>query len=278
MMNQTVTQNKSQPPKGFFGNFLKIFAALTMFVDHIALTLVYAMLAKSPDYLDLLFSGEATAEEITAIPQNYLDLYSIYTVMRLVGRIAFPLFAFLLFEGFLHTSNYKKYLLRIGILALVAEIPYNLVVSTVNTGTAKFFYPQLQNTVFTLLIALVMLYLMKRVENDDFTPAGATRRMLLQFAAAFVLCIVAYIARTDYSYMGVLLIAVFYFCRNNKKMQVLLGGALLVCLGGELTSLLALIPIWMYNGILIPSKKFKYFFYIFYPAHLLVLFLLSLLI
>lgn len=278
MLNQTISQNKTQPPKGFLSNFLKLFAAMTMLVDHAALTLVFAKLAKHQDYLDLLFSGEAAAEEIAAIPQDYLNLYSIYTVMRLVGRIAFPLFAFLLFEGFLHTSNYKRYLLRIGILAIVSEIPYNLMVSTVNTGTPKVFYPQLQNTVFTLFLALVMLYLMKRAENDLITPAGATRRMLLQFAAAFAFCIVAYVARTDYSYMGILLIAVFYFCKNNKKMQILLGATLLLCLGGELTSLLAFIPIWMYNGILIPSKKFQYFFYIFYPAHLLVLFLLSLLL
>lgn len=278
MFNQTISQNKTQPPKGFLGNFLKLFAAMTMFVDHAALTLVFARLAKHQDYLDLLFSGEAGAEEIAAIPQDYLNLYSVYTIMRLVGRIAFPLFAFLLFEGFQHTSDYKRYLLRLGILAVVSEIPYNLVVSAVNTGTPKLFYPQLQNTVFTLFLALGMLYLMKRAENNLISPAGATRRMLLQFAIVFAFCIVAYIAHTDYSYMGILLIAVFYFCRNNKKMQVLLGAILLLCLGGELTSLLAFIPIWMYNGILIPSKRFQYFFYIFYPAHLLVLFLLSLLL
>ena len=276
MTNQTTKTNKSQISQGFPGNMLKIFAALTMLLDHAALTVVYAMLAKQPEYLDLVFSTDATAEEIAAIPVDYMNLYTTYTVMRLVGRIAFPIFAFLIYEGFLHTKNFKKYLLRVGVLALVSEIPFNLVVSTVNTGSASVFYPQLQNTVFTLFLGLLTLWGMKRFESPDITVKATFKQMFGQLLVVCAAAVIAIVCRTDYSYLGILLIAVFYFFRNSKKMQILLG--CLLFLSTNIASLLAFVPIAMYNGMLLRSKKFQYFFYIFYPAHLLVLYLISMLI
>lgn len=275
MLNQTTTGNNSTIQKGLPGNFLKIFAALTMLIDHAALFLVYTKLARSEEYLDLLFSTGATEEQIAAIPADYMNLYSTYTIMRLVGRIAFPIFCFLLYEGFMHTSNIKRYLLRIGLCALVSEIPFNLMVSRVNTGTAKFFYPQMQNTVFTLLLALLMLCGMKHLEVKELTLKAAMRQMFGQLLCVCAACAAAFFCRTDYTYQGILLAAVFYYCRNSKKMQIILG--CVVFLSTNIAALLAFIPIAMYNGTLIVSKKFKYFFYIFYPAHLLVLYLLSLL-
>lgn len=274
MTNQTTTANNSQIAQGFPGNMLKIFAALTMLLDHTALTVVYAMLAKQSDYLALVFSADATTEELAALPADYLNLYTTYTVMRLVGRIAFPIFAFLLYEGFVHTKNIKKYLLRIGILALLSEIPYNLVVSAVNTGSASVFYPQLQNTVFTLFLGLLTLCGMKHFESMDISPKATIRQMLGQLLVVCAAAVLAILCRTDYSYLGILLIAVFYFFRNSKKLQIILGCILF--LGNNVASLLAFIPIGMYNGMLLRSKKFQYFFYIFYPAHLLVLYVLSL--
>lgn len=273
MTNQTTTTNNSQMTQGFPGNMLKIFAALTMLIDHAALTVVYTMLAKQPDYLALVFSTDATTEELAAIPADYFNLYTTYTVMRLVGRIAFPIFAFLLYEGFLHTQNIKKYLLRLGILALVSELPYNLIVSTVNTGTASLFYPQLQNTVFTLFLGLLTLCGMKHFECTDLSPKATMRQMFGQLLIVCVAAVLAIVCRTDYSYLGILLIAVFYFFRNSKKLQILLGCILF--LGTNVASLLAFIPIGMYNGMLLRSKKFQYFFYIFYPVHLLALYVLS---
>lgn len=276
MLNQTTTGNNSTIQKGLPGNFLKIFAALTMLIDHAALFLVYTKLTRSEEYLDLLFSTGATEEQIAAIPADYMNLYSTYTIMRLVGRIAFPIFCFLLYEGFMHTSNIKRYLLRIGLCALVSEIPFNLMVSRVNTGTAKFFYPQMQNTVFTLLLALLMLCGMKHLEVKELTLKAAMRQMFGQLLCVCAACAAAFFCRTDYTYQGILLAAVFYYCRNSKKMQIILG--CVVFLSTNIAALLAFIPIAMYNGTLIVSKKFKYFFYIFYPAHLLVLYLLSLLV
>lgn len=281
MMNQTTATNSSGPKSGFPANFLKIFAAMTMFIDHAAITLIYAKLAAYPEYLTLVFSTDATTEQIATIPADYLNLYSVYTVMRLVGRIAFPIFAFLIYEGFMHTSNYKRYLLRVGLCALVAEIPFNLIVTTASPifGLAdvstSFFYPDYQNTVFTLFIALLMLYGMKHFEAaDNSLPNAALKQWFGQLFCVLVACVLTVFARTDYSYIGILFIAELYFFRTSKKMQILFG--CIIMLTTNFAALLAFVPIAMYNGIQIPSKKLKYFFYIFYPAHLLVLYLISL--
>ncbi|MDD5899463.1 MAG: TraX family protein [Lachnospiraceae bacterium] len=280
MTNQITTTDISQPSSGFPANFLKIFAALTMLIDHAAVTLVYARLAKFPEYLTLIFSADATAEELAAIPADYLTIYSMYSIMRLVGRIAFPIFAFLVFEGFLHTSDYKKYLLRVGLCALAAELPFNLIISTVapiygqTDGTASLFYPQHQNTVFTLFLALLMLYAMKRFETTEVLPKAAFKQWFGQILCVLAACVIAVLTRVDYSYIGILYVAVLYFFRNSKKLQILFG--CIIFLSVNIASLLAFVPIAMYNGTLIRSKKFKYFFYIFYPVHLLVLYLISL--
>lgn len=281
MTNQTTMTNNSQPQSGFPANFLKIFAALTMLIDHAALTIVYAKLAKFPEYLSLIFSTDATAEQLSAIPADYLNIYSTYSVMRLVGRIAFPIFAFLVFEGFMHTSNYKRYLIRLGLCALIAEIPFNLIVTNaaplygLDNVTTSIFYPQYQNTVFTLFLALLMLYGMKHFEavDADITPKVALKQWLGQLLCVLAACVLSVVARFDYSYIGILFIAVLYFFRTNKKMQIVFG--CIVFLSTNIAALLAFVPIAMYNGHLIRSKKFKYFFYIFYPAHLLVLYLIS---
>lgn len=280
MTNQSTMTNNSQPQSGFPANFLKIFAALTMLIDHAAITLVYAKLAKFPEYLSLVFSTDATAEQIAAIPADYLNTYSAYTVMRLVGRIAFPIFAFLIYEGFMHTSNCKRYLLRVGICALLAEIPFNLVVTgapMIHGWTdvkTSFFFPQYQNTVFTLFLGLLMLYGMKKFEATEITTKSAMKQWLGQLLCILVACVLSVVARLDYSYIGILFIAVLYFFRNSKIMQLVFG--CIIFLSTNIASLLAFVPIGMYNGQNIRNKKFQYFFYIFYPAHLLVLYLITL--
>ncbi len=283
MTNQTTLQNKSTPQTGFPANFLKIFAALTMLIDHIAVTLVYANLAKEPGYWNILTSEDSNEWMISLVPDNYKNLCSIYFILRRVGRIAFPLFAFLLVEGFIHTSNYKRYLTRVGICALAAEIPFNLVVTTAsglytNLDGVKtsIFCWQYQNTVFTFFIGLLMLLGMRYFEAKDATPKAAFRQMLGQIACVVVAGLVSVLLRTDYNFFGILAIAVFYIFRHSKKMMILLG--CLVFLQYDIACLMAFIPIYMYNGIEVPARKLKYFFYIFYPAHLLVLFLASLFI
>lgn len=261
---------------GLPGNMLKIFAAMTMLLDHAALTVVYVLLEKHPDYWKLVTSTESTTEQLSAIPADYMNLFTIYTILRLVGRIAFPIFCFLIYEGFVHTSDVKRYLTRLGILALVSELPFNLIVSRVNTGKSALFYPQLQNTVLALFLALLMLTVMKRMEAAEITPKATIKQFIGQLVCLLVFAVVAILCRVDYSYLGILAIGAFYLFRNSKKLQIICGAVLF--LSSNIAALFAFIPIYMYNGTLLRSKKFQYFFYIFYPAHLLVLYGISLLL
>ncbi len=276
MLNQTSSTNNSDMQSGLPGNILKIFAAMTMLLDHAALTVVYVLLEKHPDYWKLVTSTESTTEQLSAIPADYMNLFTIYTILRLVGRIAFPIFCFLIYEGFVHTSDVKRYLTRLGILALVSELPFNLIVSRVNTGKSALFYPQLQNTVLALFLALLMLTVMKRMEADEITPKATIKQFIGQLVCLLVFAVVAILCRVDYSYLGILAIGAFYLFRNSKKLQIICGAVLF--LSSNIAALFAFIPIYMYNGTLLRSKKFQYFFYIFYPAHLLVLYGISLLL
>ena len=186
-----------------------------------------------------------------------------WLIMRCIGRLAFPIFVFLLVEGFQHTSNVKKYLFRLGAFALISEIPFDL---ALNGKLLEFSY---QNVFFTLFLGLLAIYLISMAEK-----ALAGRPILQSFLSgviALVISLMAVILRTDYDYRGVLLIVAFYIFRRSK---ILMSLALLFVVGylfGDIETFaaLAIIPIAFYNGE--KGKSMKYFFYIFYPAHLLLL-------
>lgn len=274
------TQNTSAgrpQTQGMNANFLKLFAALTMLIDHAAITIVFKLLQKTPDFTAswaLAHASDATEEQLAAISPEFSSLFTMMQTMRLIGRIAFPIFCFLIYEGFCHTKDIKKYLLRLLACAVLAEIPFNLVSSGYFGTKAALLYPDMQNTIWSLLIALLMLCGMKFFEAKDISMKSSMIQMLTQFALTVVACLIAVLLKTDYSYLAPLLVAIFYFCRQNKKLQILLGCILFLPV--NIAHLFAFIPIAMYNGERIPSKKFNLFFYIFYPAHLLVLFLLTL--
>jgi len=275
--NSSAVQNA--PVKGFNANFLKIFAALTMLIDHAAVTIVFAMLRATPNFdanWEILCDANSTAEQLAALPSDFANLFSVHQTMRLIGRIAFPIFCFLIYEGSKHTTNMRKYLLRLAICAVVSEIPFNLVLSLYNTGEATLLYPQTQNTVFTMLISLTMLFLMQKVEASEVSVAASIKQFMLQFAIVIAACMLALFLRTDYSYIGPLLCAIFYYCKNNKFLQIALG--CMVLLPINVAHLFAFVPIFLYNETIFPSKKFKLFFYVFYPAHLLILFLVTMIL
>lgn len=119
--------------RGFSGSTIKIFAMITMLIDHTAAVVLQR----------LITIGENS---------NSIDsaLYFIYVLMRLIGRLAFPIFCFLLVEGFLHTRSQKKYALRLAAFALISEVPFDLALF----GKINFGY---QNVFFTLLIGLLVL-------------------------------------------------------------------------------------------------------------------------
>lgn len=201
-----------------------------------------------------------------------------------LGRLAFPIFAFQIAEGFARTHDAKRYRRRMFLFALLSEIPFDLIMG------GSVFYPFHQNVLFTFWLALWLLCALERAKN-------APKPLYLLWGAA--LMAVGYVAGTltmvDYFGCGVATVLLFYLCRDipfgwllqlvglwyfNVELLggyyyefTLLGHPVSLCQQG--LAVLALLPIWLYNGK--PggqSRVVRRVCYVFYPAHLLVLYLL----
>lgn len=195
-------------------------------------------------------------------------------VLRCVGRLAFPIFAFFIAEGYAHTRNFGRYFRRLAILAVVSEIPFNLENGAVFDLTR-------QNVLWTFCLALLTLRGLEALgrERGFGRWAGCGLVLAAGFAAGELL-------RTDYGGWGVVTVALLYLCRNGKyaKLWLLLamaavnglgmGSLTMPVFGGEMPiqifAVAALPVIWLYNGQAGP-KGLRRAFYVFYPAHLLVL-------
>ncbi|MEF9840157.1 MAG: TraX family protein [Lachnospiraceae bacterium] len=177
-----------------------------------------------------------------------------YNIFQIIGRIAFPIFCFLLVEGFFHTHDIKKYLIRLGVFALISEIPFDLALR----GTFIEFTHQ--NVLFTLFLGLLSLYILSR-------PYSPLRRI----GGVIFLMVLAEVLRTDYGSTGILMILLFFTFREKLLWKVLSVTFVNIFLGRGIQSFgaLALIPIALYNGE--EGKKLQYFFYAYYPLHLLII-------
>ena len=184
-------------------------------------------------------------------------LFPQLTLLRILGRIAFPIFAYTLVEGFIHTHDLKKYMIRLGAFALVSEIPFDLAVS------GKMIEFGHQNVFFTLFLGVVMLSLYVRTNNT-----------IKQLAVVAITVFISRFLNVDYSGMAIMMIFLFYYLREKKTEKLFAAGILILLMAGkiQLFSLLAFIPIALYNGERGP--KMKAFFYAFYPVHLLALYLI----
>ena len=196
------------------------------------------------------------------------------SVLRCVGRLAFPIFAFFIAEGYAHTRDFGRYFRRLAILAVVSEIPFNLENGAVFDLTR-------QNVLFTFCLALLTLRGLEALgrERGFGRWAGCGLVLAAGFAAGELL-------RTDYGGWGVVTVALLYLCRDGKyaKLWLLLamaavnglgmGSLTMPVFGGEMPiqifAVAALPVIWLYNGQAGP-KGLRRAFYVFYPAHLLVL-------
>jgi len=190
-----------------------------------------------------------------------------YLICRLIGRLAFPIYAFLIVEGFYHTRNIKKYLLRLGIFALISEVPFDLAFYN------KWFYGKHQNIFFTLFLGLLTIYLINMAENKYKEKMLVVN--LVNTAITLASCFLAVLLKTDYKFTGILLIVAFYLFRGNKLMSAIT----MVILSGNIIqafSALSIIPISFYNGK--KGRNIKYLFYVFYPAHLIILYLIHLIV
>ena len=218
------------------GTTLKWIAVISMLIDHTAEILIN--------------HNTALTDPIWA---------QIYVLMRGIGRIAFPIYAFLLVEGFLHTRDVKKYLARMLTFAVVSEIPFDLAVFHTP------FYWGYQNVFFTLFLGLLALAGESVGHQSSGMFAGAG---LWKQAFVLILCVgTAQLINCDYGAFGVFFIILLYMTRYDKKTQTVLGAISLIW---ELPGILAFIPIRLYNGTRGRCGN-RYFFYAFYPAHLLAL-------
>ena len=193
-----------------------------------------------------------------------------YLLMRGFGRIAFPIFCFLIVEGYYHTRDVKKYMIRLAGFALVSEIPFDL------CFYQKPFYWQHQNVFFTLASGLITIYAIDEIKKRFST--SYIKALVLQFAVIILAMTTAWFLSTDYSMLGILIIIAFYVGRGNIIQIAISICIVTLYLGNtfQLYSLLALIPIYLYNGKKGPSMR--YVFYVFYPAHMLILYVMSSLI
>lgn len=197
--------------------------------------------------------------------------------LRCVGRVAFPIFCFLIAGGCVYTHDRKKYAARLLVFALLSEIPYNLM----NSG--MIWDPYDQNVLWTLLTGALVCWLidwaLKKCTPLSFVLTGAAMVAAYWLLEAF---------RTDYGGWGMLLVAAFYGVHRAPSGAVVkmiaqafgLAFFSLGVMGGylsiELWSLVSLAPIWLYNGQRgFSHKAVQYGFYAFYPVHILILSLIA---
>lgn len=242
----------TKPLFGISGSTVKLIAMFCMFLDHFA-----AILIEQPLYRNALIAANSQSE-LDAFLDSHNTLIMAGSFLRSVGRIAFPLFAFLLVEGFLHTHSKIKYCRNLFLMALLAEIPFDLAFSGSIWDFAS------QNTLFTLTLGLLTIWALSQLEQSC-----QSRWLTLLITA--VGCGAAYLLHTDYNLYGILSIVLFYLFRTHRNTAAILACGALSLLGPEQWfCFLALIPILKYNGS--RGLKLKYTFYLFYPAHLLVLY------
>lgn len=199
-----------------------------------------------------------------------------------IGRLTFPIYAFLIVEGYFHTKSLKKYVCRLLVFAVLSEIPFNLAMGS------SLFFPIHQNVLWSFLISIGLIHWNEKVKEKK-----VWKRILVIIASVCIASIGGIITFVDYYNAGILMVLVFYFFRDKKWWCYL---AQLVCmwyinfemLGGlsyevnvfgqthfiarQGFALLALIPIWLYRGKQgYHSKALQYTYYAFYPVHLLIL-------
>lgn len=213
-----------------------------------------------------------------------------FSKFNLIGRISFPIFAFQTVQGYLHTKNFKKYMVRMFIFALISQIPFVLFLSTF---TEEIYL----NIFFTLLLGLSTLFTYEKCKNR-----------LIGFLVVIICSIIGKLIKVDYGAFGILLIFNFYFFENefnrvfkfqsiklfNKnikcKKPLMAITTIVLCFASYIPSIielpvfathylkcglftsLSLVFILAYNNK--QGPKSKYLFYIFYPLHLLILYFL----
>ena len=178
--------------------------------------------------------------------------------LRIIGRLAFPIYCFLLVEGARYTRDPKKYALRLLICGLIAEVPFDMLFR----GGLSW---EKQNAMFTLLLGFGMAEFLEVTES-------VWKKLL----AVMVCAVAAELLRLDYGAAGILIIAVFAITAHPMiRIGLLLAECLLSGGGIQLYSVLAMVPIMLYSGEKrTHNRVIQWGFYLFYPLHILALVIL----
>ncbi len=211
------------------GLTLKLIAVVTMFIDHSGA---------------IVFPGDIA--------------------FRYIGRLAFPLFCFLLTEGFIHTKNLFGYMIRLLVFAVISEVPFDWGLY------GEFVHMDHQNVFWTLLLGLMAISCMELVQLENIYLTFMARCVIAVPYAAL-----AQLFKTDYRAVGVLLIVSMYLLKRCFPAMILAGGVLLSPLFSsqiEICALLSYIPMYVYNGERGRVGRIgKWGFYVFYPLHFVIL-------
>lgn len=239
---------------------IKTIAMGSMLIDHIGAVVLRRMLTQQKSVLT-----EAG---------TYQSWDQCYHILRNIGRLAFPLYCFLLVQGFFYTRSRIRYTIQMFLFAILSEIPFDLAFNYSSYSKNEGFIANMSslwrsnNVFWTLGIGLVCLGMMEHcVENSQKLCIAVVGMGLAE-----------YVFHTDYGAVGVSVILVYYFYSRNPLMATTIGVFLLAFFSSksEWYALLNIFVIGAYNGTYgIANKKIKYLFYGFYPLHLLLLVFLA---
>lgn len=238
-MNASVDSVFPEKYRILSGSALKMIAIITMLIDHTGAVLL-SMYPPAQKVLFTLLGRE----------------YSVYLIFRDIGRVAFPIFCFLLLEGFRHTRSRLRYGRNLLLFALISEIPWNLMF----TNTLHY---ERQNVFFTLFLGYLAFCAIEYFKN----------KRLIQLLCILGLLVVSIFLKADYGWRGYIFLLIMYYMRNDKPGQAILGSCWLYY---EWRACFAFLSINLYNGErgFIRGKAAKYFFYWFYPVHIMGLVIL----
>ncbi|MBR3811513.1 MAG: conjugal transfer protein TraX [Agathobacter sp.] len=268
--------------KSLTGYHLKLIALITMLIDHIAAVLIIQIYRESYHITATMQLSENFMDQLIVwVAENQNDVYKIYDLMRDIGRMAFPIYCFLLVEGFLYTKSVAKYAVRLFMFALISEIPFDLAIG------GEWWQKDHSNVFFTLVLGLFTIWGISYIEKyygrwKDKLSNPILSQFLAGMAGIVVVAATGILAEnvlnSDYGIGGVVAIAVMYLLRNKREAAYAMGVLVLTifCGDSEILALFMLLCIMNYDGT--RGKSMKYVFYVFYPLHLLVLGLISMMI
>lgn len=235
-------------------NFIKIIALVTMLIDHVG----YVLYGIVP--------------------------YWLYFVLRCIGRISFPLFAYFVAEGFYYTKNKIKYFITILIFALISQLPYSLLFNGSTT---------MLNVLFTFLLSVVLMFTFDKLWRETFLELKIAFVVIVfaMFTFVSILLPLLFDITFDYGFYGIMLTFAFYVFKFSKTEQIVSFVILLIIytlvnvIGTNITffsfisifSIFAIPFIILFNGEK-GKLNLKYIFYWFYPIHIAILYIINILI